>query len=160
LTVALRTRSKRNFVLHQLKPRILAIDDETVVGDLLRALLNQTGEYIVEVETDAFRALQRARVFKPDLLIMDVNMPGRSGVEIARMIRNEPWLCHRPILFFTGMVGAERTALKSASEGPTKFLLKGEHPRTILATVEALVEERLSQYRAALAAANRRSPER
>jgi CheY-like chemotaxis protein len=135
-----------------LKPRILAVDDELTVGKLLRTLLERTGNYIVEVETDPFRAVEKARAFRPDLVVLDVNMPGRSGIEVAAMLRNEPWLRHLPIVFFTGMLETAQAALKAASEGPVAFVVKGEGG--ILETVERLVSERLTLYRALAVAEN------
>jgi len=76
---------------------------------------------------------------------LDVKMPGRSGIEIAAMLRNEPWLRHRPIVFFTGMLETEQAALKAASEGPVAFVVKGEGG--MLETVERLLSERLARYR-------------
>ena len=90
-------------VHHQFKPRILCIDDEPSVGELLRSLLEETGDFLVEVETKAITAIARARMFKPDLVLMDINMPGQDGFALAREIRLEPWLRHRPIIFFSGV---------------------------------------------------------
>jgi CheY-like chemotaxis protein len=49
---------------------------------------------MVEVDTEPYSALARSKMFKPDLLIVDVNMPGMTGIEFARAIRKEPWLRH------------------------------------------------------------------
>lgn len=136
----------------QLKPRVLVIDDDLLVGDFLRSFLEETGEYVVFAENDPFAAVAQARFFKPDLLIVDINMPGRSGIEVAKLVRQEPWLRHRPILFYSGAEGAQEAALKAGSDGPTAFLIKGGPVKTVLATVERLASERLHLYRTLTAA--------
>src|SRR5277367_5372693 len=84
---------------HTLKPRILCIDDEAPVGELLRILFEKTGDFHVAVETKSVAAVNRARQFRPDLVFMDSRMPGPDGFARARDFRREPGLCHRPIIF-------------------------------------------------------------
>ena len=133
-------------MLCQLKPRILAIDDDAAVGQLLRVIFEEAGDFTVEAETDPFLAIAVAWVFKPDLLIVDVNMPGRSGIELAAMIRKDPGLCESPILFFTGIEDTAPAAIRAATGGPAAFLLKGAPMTAIVETVERLVAERRHLY--------------
>src|SRR5882757_8843657 len=90
-------------MMSKLKPRILSIDDEPGVGMLLKSIFEETGRFTVAVENDPFRAVWQARAFKPDILLIDINMPGQTGIEIAVQLRAEPWLRFRPIVFFTGL---------------------------------------------------------
>ena len=106
----------RKRVLNQLRPRILVIDDEPDIGHLLRRFFESTGDYFVEDETDPYAAVRRAQVFRPDLLILDVNMPGVNGLEVAKTIRGEPWLRHRPIIFYTGMLDTKIACYKAGGE--------------------------------------------
>ena len=74
-----------------MQPRILLVDDEPDIRELLRVSLSQAG-FAVETASDAeevFNALRRAR---PDLLILDLMLPDRSGTEICREIRSDPAL--------------------------------------------------------------------
>jgi two-component system phosphate regulon response regulator OmpR len=89
-------------VLRKLKYRVLAVDDDSSVCDLLRRVFVETGRYIVATETESHRTIKTARLFRPDLLILDLNMPGQSGQDLTRWLRTEPWLRYRPIIFFTG----------------------------------------------------------
>jgi CheY-like chemotaxis protein len=123
-----------------------------MIGELLQATLERTGEFVVATETDAFDALETARKFRPDVLFIDINMPGRDGLSVARQIRQEPWLRHRPIIFFSGMSDRAEAALKAAGEGPTEFLKKGVSLDVIVETVQRLASERLKLYKAAPAA--------
>lgn len=131
----------------QLKPRILCIDDEFSVGDLLRSFLERTGDFLVEVETNAFRAVDHARIFKPDVILMDVKMPGRSGIDLVREIRETPWLRHRPIIFLSGVPNVEEPSLKAGLGGPTEFLQKGVPLSVIEQTIRRLAAERLDLFK-------------
>jgi CheY-like chemotaxis protein len=133
-------------VLRQLKPRVLCIDDEPLVGEMLRRWLEASGDFHVECETNPFEAADSLRMFKPDLVIMDINMPGRDGLEIARQLREEPWIRHRPIIFYSGMSRVEEAALKAGGDGPTKFLQKGAPMSVVEKIVRDFLAERLMLY--------------
>ena len=135
-------------VLNHLRPRILIVDDEPSIGAFLRRVIESTGEYLVETQIDPFVAVRRAQIFKPDLLILDVNMPGKSGLDVARAIRGEPWLKYRPIVFYTCIPEAEKECYRAGGEGPTVFLPKGTEVSDILRAIERLVAPRLELYRA------------
>jgi CheY-like chemotaxis protein len=134
-------------VLRQPKPRILCIDDEPSVGELLRSCLEGSGDFLVEVETNALKAVQHARVFKPDLVVMDIKMPGRDGFDLVREIRQEPWLRHRPIIFFSGLTDVEEASLKAGIGGPTEFLQKGVPLSVIEQTIRRSAAERLALFK-------------
>ena len=65
------------------KKRILIVDDEPGITNLLRLNLEKSGHYTVRTENDAERVLSAAVEFKPDLMMLDVMMPGMSGGELA-----------------------------------------------------------------------------
>ena len=125
----------------QLKPRILAVDDEPAVGILLSRIFEETGRYSIAVESDPFRAVERARTLRPDLLLIDINMPGKTGIEIAMQLRADPWLRYRPIIFFTGLAMREKPLALELGDGLTEFLAKGSSPALIVATVDRLLAE-------------------
>lgn len=71
-------------------PRVMLVDDHEVVRQGLRALVEAADDLEVVAEAgDAEEAVLRARSYKPDVVVMDVRMPGRSGVEACRDIRSE-----------------------------------------------------------------------
>lgn len=111
-------------VYRNFKPRVLCIDDESAGCDFLRAILDESGDFLVETGTDAFAALDLARRFKPDVVMLDINMPGQDGFSVARQFREEPWLRHRPIIFYSGRED-QAIPLSAGSGGPVEFLKKG-----------------------------------
>ena len=70
--------------------RILIIDDEPSMTRMIRLTLEMTKRYQVREENNAMHALATAREFKPDLILLDVIMPGVDGGELARRIKADP----------------------------------------------------------------------
>lgn len=88
--------------------KILIVDDEEAVGQLVKLNLEETGgEYQVRVETKGKKALEAAREFQPDLILLDVIMPDAKGTEVAREIKAEESLQKIPIVFLSGAVSKE-----------------------------------------------------
>ena len=86
------------------KRRILIVDNDTNATHLVRILLEKTGQYLVLEENSSTRAYRNARIFRPDLILLDVVMPIRDGGEIAAQIRADPELQNTPIIFLTALV--------------------------------------------------------
>lgn len=86
------------------KPRILIVDDNPRFSHNARLILQQCGQYAVCEENDAASALETARSFRPDLILVDLLMPQFDGAEVAAQIESD-WALHGvPIVFVTGLV--------------------------------------------------------
>ncbi|MEA3211008.1 MAG: hypothetical protein QOE70_4065 [Chthoniobacter sp.] len=120
-------------------PRILAIDDDSSVLKLLGKVFEETGRFTFVGETDACQAVQVAQLFQPDLLLVDVNMPGRTGIQVAMLLRAEPWLRYQPIVFFTGVYTRGVPRCIALGDGATAFLAKGVPTQLIVETVDRLL---------------------
>ncbi len=92
------------------KKKILIVDDEQSITKLLKFVLEKTGLYEVSGENEGAKALTTIRSTKPDLLILDVNMPETNGAEIAGILQQDPSLRSLPIVFLTGNVSDEEAA--------------------------------------------------
>ena len=86
------------------KRRILIVDNDRNTTHLVKVLLEKTGHYLVLEENDATKAHQSARNFRPDLILLDVVMPGTDGGEVAARIEADPELHNTPIVFLTALV--------------------------------------------------------
>lgn len=96
------------------KRRILIIDDDGNSTHLIKVLLERTGVYLVLEENDAIKAHQAARDFKPDVILLDIMMPGTDGGDVAAQIEADLDLQRTPIIFLTGLVTkAEAKAILS-----------------------------------------------
>jgi CheY-like chemotaxis protein len=86
------------------KRRILIVDDDRDASHLIKTLLEKNGRYVVLEENDAARAHQSARNFRPDLILLDIMMPGTDGGDVAAQIEADLDLQRTPIVFLTGLV--------------------------------------------------------
>jgi len=84
------------------KRRILLVDDEPSITRLLKLIIERSGPYEVRTEHTGLTALAAARQFKPDLILMDILMPGMSGSDAANEMRKDPDLQPIPLVFLTG----------------------------------------------------------
>ena len=89
------------------KPRILIVDNNSQFARTARLLLDQSEKYVACTVIDPRRALETARSFKPDLVLVDLIMPQEDGPEVAMEIEAD-WTLHGvPIVFLTSLITAE-----------------------------------------------------
>lgn len=86
------------------KQRILIVDDELGLVRLMKLILEKTDRYQVHGETDPTAALDVAMRFQPDLILLDLIMPGMDGVELAARFRATSELQRKPIIFVSATV--------------------------------------------------------
>lgn len=84
--------------------RILVIDDDKNLTDMVKINLMATGKYEVLVENRAANALAAAREFRPDLILLDYVMPGLDGGDISASLHQDPFLRDVPIIMVTALV--------------------------------------------------------
>ena len=122
--------------------RILVVDDEPTVAEVHRRLLAKEG-YTVTVAADGFAALEAVAEQRPHLVLMDVNMPGLSGIDACRRIKEDP--AHRltPVVMVTGLTEREKR-IASLDAGADDFLNKPVDPHELFARVRSLV--RMKRY--------------
>lgn len=105
------------------KKRILIVDDEASFTRLLKLNFHHTGRYVAEVVNDASRAVEAADRFGPDMILLDVMMPGLDGGEVASRIHARAKLKDVPILFLTAAVKREELGM-DGTVGGIPFLAK------------------------------------
>src|SRR3954471_17997711 len=106
------------------KKKILVVDDEAGITNLLKRNLEATGRYEARAENSSAAALSAAREFLPDLIVMDVMMPGLDGGEVATQIREDTKLSGTPIVFLSALVKKEETQSAGSQIGGETFLAK------------------------------------
>lgn len=97
--------------------RILVVDDEPPITRMIRLNLEMTKRYQVREENNAMHALATAREFKPDLILLDVVMPGVDGGELVRRIKADSLLKDVPVVFLTGTVTKKEAAEGAVTAG-------------------------------------------
>jgi CheY-like chemotaxis protein len=118
-----------------LPPRILCIEDNAVNWRLVQRLLSKAG-YDMYWAEEGLRGYEMALELKPDLVLLDINLPGLSGFEVASKFRQNPELTHIPLIALTAktMKSERETALVAGCEG---FIPKPLDPFTFVDQVGA-----------------------
>lgn len=112
--------------------RILAVDDEESFTRLIKINLEATKRYRVLAENDPTAALPVAIHFKPDLILMDVMMPGLDGGDVAQLFSQHPDLRDVPIIFLTATVKHSEVDARRGEIGGLHFLSKPVSIRELL----------------------------
>lgn len=100
------------------------MDDEPSVTRALKLSLQCSGDYEVHTENDPANALAAARSFLPDLILLDVIMPGEDGGDVAARLLADPLLRDIPVIFLTALVTNSETDGHEIKEGGHLFLAK------------------------------------
>ena len=106
------------------KKKILAVDDEAGLTRMLKRNLEATNRYDVRTENSSALAIAAAAEFLPDLILLDVMMPGMDGGDVAAKIREDKRLSHIPIVFLSAIVKKEETQATGSNFGGLTFLAK------------------------------------
>jgi len=124
------------------KKRILVIDDEASVTRSITLNLEALRVYEVRPENDARAALQTAREFRPDLVLLDIMMPELDGGDIAAQLQEDPLLKDTPIVFLTAIVSKEETKGREAQIGGMNYLAKPVDLAELTRVIEAHLKGR------------------
>jgi excisionase family DNA binding protein len=118
--------------------RVLVVDDEASIRDLLEKTLTLNNEYDVDVAPDGPAAIDRMRLYPYDLLIADLKMPGMDGLTVIREARR--FKADLPVIIITGF-STESAAIEAANLGVAGYLTKPFRVSKVLeVTAKALGE--------------------
>jgi CheY-like chemotaxis protein len=115
---------------------ILICDDEPNVRDLMR--LSLARHHRVAEAADGAEAIELAERLHPDLVLLDVMMPGTSGLDVLEHLRGDPELARAPVVVVSAHA-TERDRLAAFDAGATEFVRKPFDPEELSALVEELL---------------------
>jgi two-component system, OmpR family, alkaline phosphatase synthesis response regulator PhoP len=118
------------------KNRILIVDDEPDILELLKYNLEKEG-YEVKTAIDGKKAVATAKVFLPELILMDIMMPVMDGVEACRLLREMPEMLNTYIIFLTART-EEYSEVAAFNVGADDYLAKPIKPRALMSRINAL----------------------
>ena len=111
---------------------ILVVDDEEPIAEILEYNLRKAG-YETEAAYDGEKALSLFKTLQPDLILLDIMLPGRNGIEVCEQIRQESAI---PVLMLTAK-DAEDDVVEGLNAGADDYITKPFSPREVLARIEA-----------------------
>jgi two-component system, cell cycle response regulator DivK len=122
---------------------ILYVEDNDLNRKIVRDLLRRTAYRLLEA-TDGEAGVAMAREHRPDLILMDVQLPKMSGLEVTRMLRTDPATADVPIIVVTSFAlsGDDRRAMEA---GASAYIAKPYSPRELLALINTFLSRREEQ---------------
>ena len=124
-------------------PRILLADDSSTVRALARLELEEAGYDVVEA-ADGAAALEAVRTEQPDVVLLDIEMPGMDGYDVVKELKADAATADIPVVFLTGRVGAE-DVVRALRLGGHDYLRKPPEPAELLARVSAALRVKALQ---------------
>ena len=118
--------------------RVLVIEDEPNIIEAVSFILSRDG-WDVKTHSNGHDAIGAIHARAPDLIILDVMLPGRSGFEILRDIRSDPRTSDMPVLMLTAR-GQDNDREKAERYGASKYMTKPFSNAEVLSTVRELME--------------------
>ena len=121
--------------------KVLIIDDEQVICQLVKTSLENLWPTLkVDTCTDGQVAVRQVEMSKPNLILLDINMPGVSGTDIAMKLKERADTQSIPIVFLTGMLTKEEALSKGNQIGGEFFLAKPVSINELVQTVERFIQ--------------------
>jgi CheY-like chemotaxis protein len=118
--------------------KILLVDDEPVVRALVPGILEGAGVEIRCVD-DGARAIAEARAFAPDLILLDIVLPGLDGLAVLRLLKADPVLMHARVHMLTARARPQdhQAAERAGADGFIEKPFKGQALQELVATLRA-----------------------
>lgn len=116
--------------------KVLIADDEPDILEIIQYNLQNEG-YEVYTAKNGNEALDQAKRFNPDLIILDIMMPGKNGIEVCNLLRLQPAFQDTLIIFLTAL-SDEGTEVKGLESGADDYIAKPVSPKVLVSKVNAL----------------------
>ncbi|MEO6282764.1 MAG: response regulator transcription factor [Dyadobacter sp.] len=117
-------------------PKVLVVDDDSDIVELLEYNLTKEG-YSVLTASNGKKAIEIAKTFIPDLILLDIMMPQLDGIETGRMLRQNPEIKNTYILFLTAR-SEEYSEVAAFDVGADDYITKPIKPRALMSRINAL----------------------
>jgi two-component system alkaline phosphatase synthesis response regulator PhoP len=116
--------------------KILIADDEPDILEIIQFNLQQEG-YQVATAKNGDEAIELAKKFQPDLIILDIMMPGKNGIEVCNLLRMQP-VFNDTLIVFLSALSDEGTEIRGLETGADDYLTKPISPKILVSKVNAL----------------------
>lgn len=119
-------------------PKILIVDDDVSITDLMKMLLKMDGHEPTAVN-DSLQAVEIAKSVKPDLITLDLMMPGLTGFEVCELLHKDPELSKTPVVIISAKDDAESKE-KARQAGADEYITKPFGTDAFLEAVKSLIK--------------------
>ena len=116
--------------------KILVVDDESDILEIISYNLKSAG-YDTVTAKDGSEAIQKARIFRPDLIMLDIMMPNKNGIDTCREIRKIPEFKDTMVLFLTAL-NDEKSEIDGLNMGADDYIAKPIKPKLLVSRINAL----------------------
>ena len=116
--------------------KILIADDEPDILEIIQFNLQAEG-YEVRTAKNGTEAIEKVKNFLPDLIILDIMMPGKNGIEVCNILRKQPLFKDTLIIFLTAL-SDENSEIRGLESGADDYLSKPISPKVLVSKVNAL----------------------
>ena len=123
------------------RARVLVVEDERDIAELIRHTLERGGDIEVEIAASGDAALKATAAQPPDLILLDLNLPIISGLEVCRLLRGRPVTKHVPIIMLTART-SENDRVAGLDLGADDYVTKPFSTRELAARVRAALRRR------------------
>lgn len=124
--------------------KILLIEDDPFLSDIYMRKFEELG-YITDLASDGEEGLEKVEEIKPDIVLLDIILPKKNGLEILREIKSNDELKNIPVLILSNL-SMDENFDKARELGASGYLVKSQYtPSEIVAEVEKVLKEKLSK---------------
>lgn len=116
--------------------KILVVDDETDILEIISYNLKSAG-YETVTAKDGSEAIQKAKIFRPDLIMLDIMMPNKNGIDTCKEIRKLPEFKETMVLFLTAL-NDEKSEIEGLNMGADDYIAKPIKPKLLVSRINAL----------------------
>ncbi|MEI6633751.1 MAG: response regulator [Chlamydiota bacterium] len=127
-----------------IKKRILIVDDEKDICELVKRNLEYLGDFKVDMATDGEQGLRIAKEVKPDLILLDIVMPGISGYTVLERLKDDRNTMEIPVVMLSAL-GDMEFKLKAAQLDDEGYITKPFDPSALAALIEEVIQRRSSR---------------
>ncbi len=122
-----------------MKRKVLIIDDEASFAELVKLNLEERGDYEVLIENDATNSLNTVLRHQPEVILLDIIMPGMEGPDVLNVIRHNDQAKGIPVIFLTATVRPEEVEAQEGVIGGHSFIAKPGSVEELLKGIEQAV---------------------
>lgn len=120
-----------------MKSKIAIVDDDITILDLIQSILETNG-YEVKAFSDTTNIIEELRIYLPALILLDIHMPSKSGIDVLKEIKKDPILKKIPVVMLT-VEGSHSEIQMSLLYGANTYILKPAKEKDILEIVKNLL---------------------